>query len=166
MFTIIRDPVDRVWSFYNYLRRWYKPYQDHSLYDILLNYKTWDLNGGLPDNQKCKHCHRQLSNAMVYGHFAGPTEGLKGAKQVLKNMSMIIDIRRAGEVPALLSQHGLLPESKWLSGQTSCHMPHRNPSQYGCGNQPDTKTKELITYHNQLDALLHDFALALPSYIG
>merc|ERR1740139_226728 len=36
-FTILRDPVDRVWSFYSMIREWYAPYQEKTLEWILMN---------------------------------------------------------------------------------------------------------------------------------
>lgn len=70
-FTVLRDPVSRVWSFYNYLSRWYIPYQQRTLISILDNYGQEDLNEGLKDSQRCEHCHKELVNRMVLGNFCG-----------------------------------------------------------------------------------------------
>merc|ERR1719329_1526025 len=47
-FTVLRNPVDRVWSFYNYISRWFEPFQQRSLESVLASYGE-DLNVGITD---------------------------------------------------------------------------------------------------------------------
>eukprot|EP00927_Polykrikos_kofoidii_P056523 TRINITY_DN50627_c0_g1_i1.p1 TRINITY_DN50627_c0_g1~~TRINITY_DN50627_c0_g1_i1.p1 ORF type:complete len:333 (-),score=37.05 TRINITY_DN50627_c0_g1_i1:120-1118(-) len=81
VFTVLRDPVERVLSFYNYMKYprpgdrfpGYEPYQTRSLREVLLSWGVVDLNIGQPNtNEKggCVICARQISNAMVLRHFA------------------------------------------------------------------------------------------------
>merc|ERR1719238_1585943 len=69
VFSILRDPVDRVWSFYNYLRPMYKPYQQYTL-DWILENDHVDLETNLTEGEKCMFCAKQLKNAMTEVHFS------------------------------------------------------------------------------------------------
>lgn len=81
VFTVLRDPVERVVSFYNYMKYarpedrfpGYEPYKKRSLKEVLLSWGVEDLNLGQPNTNEeggCVICSRQLSNAMVLRHFA------------------------------------------------------------------------------------------------
>lgn len=165
-FTVIRHPVARVWSFYNYMSRWYKPYQQNALKDIFLNYETQDLNHGLTEKERCGHCHNQLSNAMVKNHFAGPHGTLEEAKHMLEGMILVIELHNLGEIPALLARYAIFPESKSISGNTTYTIPHENPSEYRWGRHPDSETEALIKQYNQMDMKLYRYATKLPNYIA
>lgn len=165
-FTVIRDPVTRVWSFYNYISRWYKPYQQTSLKEILSNYETWDPNHGLSDKDQCLHCHKQLSNAMAKHHFAGPNGTLKEAKRTLENMKLVIETHSVDKIPALFADLVIFPESKPISGNTAYTMPRSNPSNYRWGKYPDSVTEALIKQYNQMDIELYQHATKQPNYIA
>lgn len=81
VFTVLRDPVERVVSFYNYMRSarpednypGYRPYKDNSLTDVLRSWGKIDLDFGQPRVNEmggCVICAAQLYNAMVLRHFA------------------------------------------------------------------------------------------------
>eukprot|EP00927_Polykrikos_kofoidii_P067724 TRINITY_DN6316_c0_g1_i1.p1 TRINITY_DN6316_c0_g1~~TRINITY_DN6316_c0_g1_i1.p1 ORF type:complete len:357 (+),score=53.65 TRINITY_DN6316_c0_g1_i1:111-1073(+) len=81
VFTLLREPVSRVVSFYNYMRfprpedsyPGYRPYQQMSLTAVLNSWGKVDLNIDQPkasSNGGCVMCAAQLSNAMVLRHFA------------------------------------------------------------------------------------------------
>jgi hypothetical protein len=159
-FTTIREPVSRVWSFYNYLRRWYKPYILFTLKEILQNYSNIDLNEGLQENEQCLHCHYQLSNAMATHHYAG----VDAASEVLAQMRVIIDLRRLSDIPQIFTKFALFPENPALSGSTECTMAHVEATHYALGAHPDPETVALIAQHNQEDLSLYEYAQTLPQY--
>lgn len=161
-FTTIREPVSRVWSFYNYLRRWYKPYNFLSLKDILQNYSKVDLNHGLPETEQCAHCAQQLSNAMAAHHYGGVAR----ARHTLESMRVIIDLRRLEDFPRIATKYALFPELHSLSVSTKCAIEHTENSQaqYLLGRHPDPETAELIALHNIDDIMLYNFVKSLPQY--
>jgi len=159
-FTTIREPVSRVWSFYNYLRRWYKPYIQYTLKEILQNYSHVDLNEGLPETDQCLHCHQQLSNAMAAHHYAG----VGTAKQVLASMGAIIDLGRLSDFPRISTKFALFPEHLSLSGSTECTMAHKEATFYPLGRHPDHETAVLIAQHNVEDLKLYEYVRTLPQY--
>eukprot|EP00927_Polykrikos_kofoidii_P055472 TRINITY_DN49720_c0_g1_i1.p1 TRINITY_DN49720_c0_g1~~TRINITY_DN49720_c0_g1_i1.p1 ORF type:complete len:331 (+),score=32.13 TRINITY_DN49720_c0_g1_i1:105-1097(+) len=80
-FTVLRDPVSRVLSFYNYMRfarpednyPGYLPYQNNNLTYILKSWGITDVDIGQPKETErggCVVCAAQMSNAMVLRHFA------------------------------------------------------------------------------------------------
>jgi len=81
IFTVLREPVARVVSFYNYMRdprpadKWpgYKPYRKNSLMYVLQAWGKKDLNADqskVLEEGGCVMCAAQLANAMVLRHFA------------------------------------------------------------------------------------------------
>ena len=84
-FTVLRDPVSRVWSFYKYIRRWYRPYQERDLAYHLAVLNTsmhnatapdadaiWGLRANGPSGKKkttkdspCVHCGHNLIDGMT-----------------------------------------------------------------------------------------------------
>lgn len=158
-FTVLRDPVDRVWSFYNFLSRWYVPYQENSLESILTNY-THDFNKDLPPNAQCGLCHKQLSNAMVHKFDKTRSDSLKEAKRVLAGFTAILDITAVRSLPKVLNSTGIFPD------MGACPMPHTNPSVYRYGKEPDTKTRALIIEYNKDDVALYEHAKTLSNFVA
>eukprot|EP00927_Polykrikos_kofoidii_P019737 TRINITY_DN1924_c0_g1_i2.p1 TRINITY_DN1924_c0_g1~~TRINITY_DN1924_c0_g1_i2.p1 ORF type:complete len:367 (+),score=50.36 TRINITY_DN1924_c0_g1_i2:104-1102(+) len=83
VFTVLREPVSRVVSFYNYMRSprpedgfpGYSPYKENNLTTILRAWGETDLDLDQPKDPHsggCTVCAGQLSNAMVLRHFASP----------------------------------------------------------------------------------------------
>lgn len=81
IFTVLRDPIERVLSFFNYMKYprpedhypGYPPYKTRSLKEVLLSWSVVDLNINQPRTVAeggCVMCAQQLSNAMVLRHFA------------------------------------------------------------------------------------------------
>lgn len=76
-FTVLREPVDRVLSFYNYLRsprpddNWagYPPYGDMSLKQVLEAWSVKDLDAGIAPEKGCYYCANETSNRMVLHYF-------------------------------------------------------------------------------------------------
>lgn len=159
-FTTVREPVSRVWSFYNFLRRWYIPYNRYTLKEILQNYSHADLNEGLPETEQCFHCHQQLSNAMTAHHYAG----IDAARDILRSMRVIIDLERLSDFPEIADNYALFPEHLSLSGSTACAVQHIRPTEYDLGTHPDPETAELIAEHNEEDLMLYKFVSNLPQY--
>eukprot|EP00927_Polykrikos_kofoidii_P060611 TRINITY_DN55549_c0_g1_i1.p1 TRINITY_DN55549_c0_g1~~TRINITY_DN55549_c0_g1_i1.p1 ORF type:complete len:345 (-),score=28.27 TRINITY_DN55549_c0_g1_i1:41-1027(-) len=72
-FTVLREPVERVWSFYNYIKAsGFKPYQNRSLESLLQTFWTEDINADQSPSERCTFCHHSLANAMSLWNFVGP----------------------------------------------------------------------------------------------
>eukprot|EP00927_Polykrikos_kofoidii_P014760 TRINITY_DN16510_c0_g1_i1.p1 TRINITY_DN16510_c0_g1~~TRINITY_DN16510_c0_g1_i1.p1 ORF type:complete len:320 (+),score=42.57 TRINITY_DN16510_c0_g1_i1:47-1006(+) len=100
-FTVMRDPVERVWSFYNYVKgNGYKPYQNRSLEHVLKHYWNEDLNKGLPPSERCTFCHHSLFNVMTLWNFVGP-ETWKVIQECRKG-------KKLSDADRCVVQHGLL----------------------------------------------------------
>lgn len=183
-FTVLRDPISRVWSFYNYLQRYYKPFQDNSLVSILRNDSKKDLNFGLPEEERCGHCLEQLRNAMAYGHFCGLDEPscllarqrrssvalrerlLHAAMRIMDSMTAIFLFEDLNKLPDLF-RFSSLPFHANVAGTASCSMGSDNPTTYNAsaGMEPDEATREAIAKANHMDMILYDYSIQLPNVI-
>lgn len=183
-FTMLRDPVERIWSFYNYLRtKEYEPYLQHSLKSILNNYGKTDLNALVKDpNGRCSYCNLQIVNPMVLYNFVGPTTAsqlqdrvgkellpedtmlaaLEEAKGVLANMTKIYFTE---DIPTLSTDFNaddrLSPAPSTQATAGTCQIGHENPSQYT--TEADASTLALIKKMNWADIELYNFARTLPN---
>ena len=135
-FTILRDPILRVISFYNYISTWYAPYQDYSLERVYLN---WDEDLNKRSKKPCNHCKQQLTNFMVR-QFSGrfdrlelTSEDLEIAKQNLEKVDYIAFFP---EMPI-----DWIDENVFGNEKTKCKMKHKNktkllyrstPHEYSC----------------------------------
>lgn len=194
-FTMLRSPVERVWSFYNYVKRYYKPFQERTLGSILRRLGREDLNEGLEAAESCKYCTDQLSNHMVRAQFCGlgaeKCQGMKhelpdkrllkdsldSAMAVLGNMSAIFFFKEFEELPANLQAMNMLPRGgmgPWPAalerslGITSCSIPQNNPTNYsaaGDREKPDPVTLRLILDANRADLKLYRYSRSLPAAI-
>mmetsp|Transcript_46200 Transcript_46200/g.100395 ORF Transcript_46200/g.100395 Transcript_46200/m.100395 type:complete len:333 (+) Transcript_46200:52-1050(+) len=167
-FTVLRDPISRVWSFYNYISRWYEPYQKMPLgevYEAMVN--NVDLNEGLPEDGKCFHCLTQLQNAMAERSFQEIEGSSESWKQQLKSLHMIIDISSLDRFPELASKAALFPELPALNAEYSqLSVPHENSPKPRWGDKPDSKTEKIIRKYNQRDVYLYEFAKTLPNFMS
>jgi len=167
-FTMLRNPVERVWSFYNYVRRYYKPFQERSLESILRNLGKENLNAGLKASESCKYCVDQLSNHMVRSQFCGLDthrcqamkhnipdskmlhDSLATAKRVLGNMSAIFYFDEFDQFPNNVQAVNVLPQGGFLGPWTAvleqslaaetCNIPQFNPTNYTASGRPARET--------------------------
>eukprot|EP00448_Togula_jolla_P019452 CAMPEP_0170590360 /NCGR_PEP_ID=MMETSP0224-20130122/11830_1 /TAXON_ID=285029 /ORGANISM="Togula jolla, Strain CCCM 725" /LENGTH=335 /DNA_ID=CAMNT_0010914155 /DNA_START=67 /DNA_END=1074 /DNA_ORIENTATION=- len=166
LFTILRDPVSRVWSFYNYLSRFYKPYQQLTLRSVFLALaKGKDLNKGLAEEERCGYCHKQISNGMTH-KFSWENRTLEEAKSSMASFHLIIDIKALDRFPEIAAQKGLFPEHPSLSGKTHLTLPHTNEGIPRWGEKPDEMTAAVIRQFNDMDIALYDYAKTLPTYVS
>eukprot|EP00448_Togula_jolla_P029490 CAMPEP_0170620762 /NCGR_PEP_ID=MMETSP0224-20130122/28231_1 /TAXON_ID=285029 /ORGANISM="Togula jolla, Strain CCCM 725" /LENGTH=333 /DNA_ID=CAMNT_0010946957 /DNA_START=39 /DNA_END=1040 /DNA_ORIENTATION=+ len=166
-FTVLRDPVSRVWSFYNYISRWYKPYQTMTLievYDAIRAGK--DLNEGLRNDEMCHHCEMQLKNAMSNHSFEQPDGALSQWKDQLRSLQLILDISSLDRFGELTAQAKLFPELRALSSPTEVAMLHENSVPSRWGEHPDWMTEQCIRDWNQQDVELYEFAKTLPNFMS
>jgi len=169
-FTVLREPVSRVWSFYNYISRWYKPYQQLTLKEVYEAADNGtDLNAGLPKEEQCFHCVGQLSDAMVSLSFAGDEDlTLDAAKAHLDKLKAIMDIEALDRFPEIAQEVELFPElfESALSSKTGrlLTMTHENTVEPRWGHFPDKETAKLIRAHNMKDIHLYEYARTLPTF--
>jgi len=183
-FTVLREPVERVWSFFNYLRRWYRPFQERSLTSILENYGE-DLNAALNETERqCTFCRQELANAMVVRSFSSAHEdagsrplsrselslALEEAKRTLRSMDAVFLFADLGRFPELFgSVPELFPTRRRGSPAASsaigdCRWSRQNPSNYS-QQWPDLHLEELIEERNWADVELYNYALTLPNLV-
>jgi len=179
-FTVLRNPVDRVWSFYNYFGRWFQPFRKRTLESIL---ESWgeDLNAGIPvAKEKCEHCRQQLSNLMVTKTFCATcgslshrvpsrqevAAALEEAKQTLRGMDAIFITEDLSKLPELFdSVPDLFPGRVGVDmGQASdqCQMQQRNHQSYK-KDAPSARATQLMRELNWADIELYEYALTLPN---
>jgi len=179
MVTVLRDPIERVWSFYNYLKRWYTPYQEMDLATIYKNLDT-DLNENLPKGTHCLFCSGELTNAMTIRYFCknpdlcSPLEGKKAprrsvlakalaeAKRALSAMDSIFLTQDLDYFDLMFdADRRLLPE--WADAdQRSCHASkviNHTPNKSSLDNRTIIKW---ISHKNRADILLYKYAWTLP----
>jgi len=171
-----------VWSFYTYLRRYYRPFQERSLLSILQNLGNEDLNEGLPAGEKCKYCSVQLSNQMTRGMFCGmlPEEcealrlgtapddvqydSVRAAKTVVSRLSAIFLFEDISEFPIAFQKSGL---PLHIGAAQKCSIAQDNATPNEDGEKPvlDDETRLLIERLNRKDIQLYTFARTLPSVV-
>lgn len=179
MITVLRDPIGRVWSFYNYLRRWYLPYQEMDLVTVY-KYLDLDLNELLPNGTHCSFCPSELTNAMVIQYFCsnaslcGPllgkpaprrsllAEALADAKRVLLRMDAIFLTQDLDYFDVLFNADGQLFPEMGDDDQDSCHerkVVNQTPKKANLDNHTVIRA---ISHHNRADILLYKYAWTLP----
>lgn len=175
-FTVLRNPIDRVWSMYRFSTK--GCYDCRELIDIYRAVDARNVTLGLDQS-----CIEQLSNHQVRNLISDPSlpqeTWLNQAKRNLQKQFTLIGLtEQLPETHKMLST--ILP---WLSenyhnnGASSgkskpCELPHSNasPRNNGCGpnythkkipRKPDKNTRRLIEKHNQLDTKLYEYAVQL-----
>mmetsp|Transcript_60682 Transcript_60682/g.131496 ORF Transcript_60682/g.131496 Transcript_60682/m.131496 type:complete len:335 (-) Transcript_60682:117-1121(-) len=166
-FTVMRNPVARVWSFYNYIRRWYVPWQTLTLKEVYLAmYKGQDLNEGLEENEMCLHCAEQLSNAMFKHNFAGRNKTMDAAKSSLRSMRVIIDMDALDRFKEIAFAYRLFEDLPALAGaKTQLEITHENSKGQRWDDHPDNGTEESIKRNNAEDLELYRYARGLSNYV-
>lgn len=182
MFTVLRDPIERVWSFYNYLKRWYTPYQEM---DLAMIYQRLgeDLNEGLAAGTGCLFCAGELTNAMTIRYFCAdqalcePLEGqdsvtedilgqaLAQSKKVLAQMDSIFLTQDLDYFDLMFNaDRRLFPElTDVVRDQNSCQVSkviNHTPNKTALSNHT---VINWISAKNRADILLYKYAWALPN---
>ena len=170
---VLRHPVERVWSFFHYVRRWFLPFKQKPLTYFL-------ANGGLDPNslngfndlnrsasacrlkpkrncEYCEHCFYELHNGIVRQLSRTATNGLgpsglnrthlDEAVAALRGFSMVGNLTR---VFNWVEAWPLWPERT----RDNCRLRHRNRYAH---NSPriTEKEAETIARANHLDMLLY-----------
>jgi hypothetical protein len=183
VFTVLRDPVARVFSFYNYLRqKKYKPYLENSLDEVLQSLGTKDLDADVPPADKCAYCNRQLSNSMVLYNFMGEktskadfrcnstwacmqeesilNTALVEAKTVLEQMSKIFFVEDMDRFNEYYSADTSVAPVAAKAG-TGCKTNSVNAAKYTA--EMSSYTQDLIRRVNTADVALYAHAQTLPN---
>jgi len=183
LITLLREPVERVWSFYRYIRRRYPYFQSHTLFDVLSQWdKTVRILSHLATNATSSgrdayvdkdtppHWHWQLSNMMTW-QFSSTTArvgfsrqmgkgALECAKKALETMAVVGLSEEMNSFRQALGR-------RWphIFGASSCSIPTGsnalNPTSEPPGSASsvlDARTRHKIRVSNQLDLALYEHA--------
>ena len=171
--TILRHPLERVWSFYHYERRWYVPYQQEPLDFFLANPALdpnahWNLTAGRLGALACRFCAQQLRNRMVL-QFATSPALLNGSASVkhLEEASRFLATRVAA-IAFTAELSALVP---WLHTHWNPLFQHskRCPLQIHNADHSAvhtaTRPDRLITATNAFDTILWERANKMPNAV-
>jgi hypothetical protein len=187
-FTVIRDPVDRVWSMFRFRTKSCfkcKPLTD--IYNMIDAGTTMELGGSELSVQNCMsqltdHQTRNLLDRATLGDYATEEDKMLEAVHNVKNRFAIIGLthelpetaRMIGEVAPWMAE--TLPAELEPFGWDhpkygkKCSVPHKNasPGNNRCGpdsthwdlpKHPDEETRAAIIAHNQLDVKVYEAAV-------
>lgn len=166
--TVMRDPVERVWSMYRFQTR--RCYKCKTLKEVYEEYDKRD-----PADLETDMCAAQLMNHQTRNMLT-QVEGTDEEKveQAIDDMQNFFTfIGLTEDLPSTATIAGKV--FPWLAEtvngtRTSCPFPHKNssPTNNRCapGNKhwdlpphPDEETAELIRQHNQLDMQVYEAAV-------
>jgi hypothetical protein len=174
--TVLRHPVDRVWSMFRFQTR--GCYQCRNLTDVFADI---DENG--VDETSSNVCIPQLVNHQTRNLLTSPlsqnlTDEEKIAEAIynMKNRFTVVGltnelpltVRMIGSAFPWMAEH---LESDGDNHQNDCPLQHANasPSNNHCGpdgkshwdlpDEPDEETRQAILRHNQLDVRLYEAAV-------
>ena len=147
---VMRRPVERVWSFYNYAARWFAPFRNNSIRVYLKNpmhlgrHQMW--------------CKLELFNAMTYQLSSLPRAEhqewqLSEAhfQEALWTLSAFAFVGNLTSVYAYVRGLSLWPKSSL----SSCELPLKKPTKYRWGRL-DQRTAQLIADANHWDMKLFE----------
>lgn len=178
VFTMLREPILRVYSFYMHMQRWYLPYRKQTLDEVLQAIGKKDLNDGLPKEEMCRFCEAQLSNAMTLNYFCGlgahecqrlqkqalnatPADmarALDAAKELMskKLSTVFLEKNNKGFMDNFRAIPALLPAQR--TEQQCRFQPGRLEPPLSIFSLPD-QTVALITQRNAADMALYSHVL-------
>jgi len=175
--TMLRNPVDRVWSMFRFQTK--SCFKCQNLTDV---YNTMDdmgmdatkkYGGGVCLGQLTNHITRNLQSVIDNDDWSDHNDDparLIDALDNLQNRFVVVGIlERLEETVGLLSHSfpWLKPELDGTTDERKCEFPHVNssPGRNGCGENgghwdlpahPDDETRKAIEAHNQLDIKLYE----------
>lgn len=176
VFTMIREPVLRVYTFYKFMQSWYQPYRELTLDEVMEATGNRDLNKGLPKDDRCRGCEAQLSNALTLHYFCAIGESqcqrlqkdggtpldmaiaLDSAKELMSSKLSAIFLERQNRgfmanfnaMPALLPAEKAEQQCRFRSFQLEPTLQTYSLSD---------KTIGLITQKNAVDMALYSYAV-------
>jgi len=175
-FTVMRDPVERVFSFYNQAKfenhnkasKFVFPEIDQMLWDCVNGKKA----GREPIDDMCKG----MVNHMTFHTFAksdhpydhpythgASQELIKAAKSTMANLNAIffMDDLTASKFPTLFERTGLLNSAHETEKDHKCKMEHEKwthcPREV-CKSKPTAEEREAIEQYNNMDMALYEYA--------
>lgn len=180
--TVLRDPVDRVWSQYRFITKGcykctplvdiYKMIDNNTINDFLCPEKKGEPCTSICVPQLLNHQSRNL----ILSYLDDQTESMDGQEKLeeaienLKTKFTVIGITEELQTYREILGHAFpwLNETYKNSDRT-CKLGHRNssPSNNRCGerntnwdlpNHPDEETRKAIIAHNQIDIKLFEAA--------
>lgn len=172
--TVLRNPVDRVWSMYRFqTMSCYKCLPLKEIYNRIDNGTTEAICGECQSvcmMQLTNHLTRNLVTGDPAKHRLSDEEMLAEAKANLHKYIAFVGV--TDEIVAFSKMIGKV--FPWLNetvegSDIKCSLPHANasPSNNGCGenrghlplpDEPDEETREIIFKHNKLDMELYNEA--------
>eukprot|EP00978_Attheya_sp_CCMP212_P026202 scaffold85724_cov50-Attheya_sp.AAC.7 len=185
--TILRDPVERVWSMYRF--ETLECFQCQKLTTIYEHMEAgttselWchnDPNNKTCENEPEEYCLAQLTNHQTRNllstslqdqHTMGDEQKVDEAVSNLRQLFTVVGITEELQV----TRNMLGKVFPWMAddyGNTKCKLPHANasPSNNHCGpnnthwnlpKKPDEQTRKAIVKHNQLDLKVYQQAKQL-----
>jgi hypothetical protein len=174
--TVLRHPVDRVWSMYRFETK--GCYQCIELKDYYQHVDDGTVGELYDRRDESKLCVAQLLNHQTRNFLTSPMsqdfteeDQIHEALYNLQNRFTVVGLTE--ELQATVQMLG--QAFPWLAehmkdSETSCFLPHANasPSNNRCGPgnthwdlppHPDEETRQAIIEHNQLDMQLYETAV-------
>eukprot|EP00928_Gymnodinium_smaydae_P097337 TRINITY_DN87_c1_g1_i1.p1 TRINITY_DN87_c1_g1~~TRINITY_DN87_c1_g1_i1.p1 ORF type:complete len:352 (+),score=62.09 TRINITY_DN87_c1_g1_i1:64-1056(+) len=170
-FTLLREPITRIWSYYNYIAsKGFKTFRERTLKSILANYGNEDLNEGLSEKDRCGWCPLELAHSITHQWFCAHRSHCKKttlgeSKELLRRVDAVIDVAAVERFPQIAKERKLFLQHPSLSGNTSLTVRSINRNKnYSSGSLPDEETIQLITSLNRDEVKLYRYAKTLPTW--
>lgn len=178
--TLFREPVSRVFSFYNYEKQqgWALP----PLAELYEQCETGNLlakSGEIEKIEKDKpifYVCSQIMNQMVMNTFADKDlvysskwdqELVSQAKNVVAKLDATFFLEDFDRFVTAFGDAGLVEENYINKNDPTCELGHSNPTACPtCAKEPTALEVELIKRHNEMDLALYAFAKDLPNRQG
>lgn len=173
-FTMLRHPVDRVWSMYRYQTDNCFRCRNLTYVYTLLDAGDWPMF----DNLCMSHLHnKQVANLMSKDLSANATgeEKLESAIENMKSFFTVVGLTEEMKATEKILSKAIPWLEEYMEGtNVSCALEHSNkaPTNNGCikdykkktsyhwylPSYPDEYTRKIILEHNQLDLKLYEAA--------
>lgn len=165
--TVLREPVSRVFSFYNYEKE-----QGWQLPPLEELYKQCDTEK-IDEDRPLYYVCAEMINVMVGKTFANKDrkwssawdpELLSQAKNVVANLDATFFLEDFDRFVTAFEQAKLVDNTYIHQNDPHCELGHSNPTDCPtCAKEPTAAEVELIKRHNEMDIALYNFAAGLPN---